>query len=142
MLNDESVRFAPPYAVRLRADWSLYCIRRPDNPAEQGMHVVVLLPSKILLPFCPWRLYLRLTGLIAAGVALLLAPSDVSHRPKHPSSASDNRKFMIIYANAIWGDIESSSLLLSKERPQVLNSQFAIITPTSLSQFTNRYTTL
>ena len=33
-------------------------------------------------------LYLRLTGLTAAGVALLLAPDDVRHLTKHPCAGS------------------------------------------------------
>ena len=71
--------------------------RRPENPAEYGTGGCmwrVLLPSKNLLPFLRMDLYLRLTGLIAAGVALFLAPGDVGHLISQflikPSSHTDN----------------------------------------------------
>ena len=45
------------------------------------MHAAVLLPSGNAPMTLAMDLYLRLTGLTAAGAALLLAPDDVRHLP-------------------------------------------------------------
>ena len=50
------------------------------------MHAVVLLPSGKTPITLPMDLYLRLTGLTAAGVALFLAPDDVRHLPNIPAA--------------------------------------------------------
>ena len=93
MLNDESVRLAPPFSTPCgsESDWSSITYGRDQlmsgalktrlNMAQGGCMWWVLLPTKNLLPFLRMDLYLRLTGLIAAGVALFLAPGDVGHAP-------------------------------------------------------------
>ena len=49
------------------------------------MHAVVHFPSGKTPDTVPMGLYLRLTGLTAAGVALLLAPDDVRYLTNIPA---------------------------------------------------------